>query len=229
MHPLLQSVTIMKNKLLNLEEGGICLDIFTLPNDMQIYSSSNFSKVLCVALTEQEMKYLIENSPTRPSVRIGKWNLYSKYEQTYFDSFIVFSDEKVNISCVWIYLYRSDMNDSQFEHLIQIIYNRSTTLSKLYIFGVDRDIASQYVMSNVVYTDKQNNMIMHYHKQSIKTISLNSVINICYRNGFIMKNVLNGQDIIRETNVNCLPYDLWISQTFFLIELNSKFHFKRDL
>ena len=174
MHPLLENLNIMKSKLLKLEESGVCLDIFTLPDDMQIYSSSNFSKVLCVATTKQEMKLVTESAPTRPLSRVATWNLKSKQEQIYLDSFVVFSSKEGKVSCVWIHLYRCIMNEVQFESLIEMIYNRCNEHATLYIVCVDGELASQYAKSHIIYVDKYDNMQMQYHKQNIKTISLSA-------------------------------------------------------
>jgi hypothetical protein len=122
MHPLLENLNTIKSKLLKIETSGLCLDIFTLPNDMQIYSSSNFSKVLCVAISEQEMTRVSENAPSRPPSRVAHWDLRSKQGQIYLDSFVVFSSQQEKISCVWIHLHRCAMNDIQFKNLIQKIY-----------------------------------------------------------------------------------------------------------
>lgn len=227
MHPLLENLSIVKSKLLKLEESGICLDIFTLPNDMQIYSSSNFSKVLCITASNKESKLVSESAPSRPPSRVAHWNLNSEQGQIYMDSFLVFSSQQENVSCVWIHLYRCVMNETQFKGLIQKIYNRCTENTTLYIVCVDGDLAAQYAMSHIIYIDRDDNMQMQYHKQSIKTISLATIRDICSENGFIEKNSINGEDMLKLSNTNCLPYDLWTSQTFFLLQFKSKFHFKR--
>jgi hypothetical protein len=227
MHPLLENLNTIKSKLLKIETSGLCLDIFTLPNDMQIYSSSNFSKVLCVAISEQEMTRVSENAPSRPPSRVAHWDLRSKQGQIYLDSFVVFSSQQEKISCVWIHLHRCAMNDIQFKNLIQKIYNRCTEDTTLYIVCVDGELAAQYAMSHVIYIDRENNMQMQYHKQPIKTISLAAIRNICSENGFIEKNSINGEQMLKLSNINCLPYDLWTSQTFFLLKFKSKFHFQR--
>lgn len=227
MHPLLEKLNIVKSKLLTLENNGICLDIFTLPNDMQIYSSSNFSKVLCVTISEQDSKHVSENAPSRPLSRVAHWDLRSKQGPIYMDSFIVFSSPQEKVSCVWIHLHRCVMNETQFKCLMQKIYNRCTDDTTLYIVCVDGELAAQYAMSHIIYIDKENNMQMQYHKQPIKTISLSAIRNICREIGFIENNSINGEEILKLSNINCLPYDLWTSQTFFLLQFKSKFHFQR--
>lgn len=227
MHPLLQNLNIVKSKLLKLEKNGLCLDLFTHPNDMQIYSSSNFSKVLCVATTLQEMKHVKENAPTKPPSRVVNWDVRYKLGQTLLDSFIVFSSEEEKVSCVWIQLYRCVINNSQFEGLIKTIYNRCTEDTVVYILCIDGELAAQYAMSHIIYVDKEDNMLMQYHKQPIKTISVTSIRTICANNGFIETNAINGDAILKLSNINCLPYDLWTSQTFFLLQFKSKFHFRR--
>ena len=226
MHPLLENLNIVKSKLLKLENDGLCLDIFTLPNDMQIYSSSNFSKVLCLAVSEQESKHVSENAPSRPPSLVAHWDLRSKQGQIYMDSFLVFSSEQ-KVSCVWIHLHRCVMNETQFNGLVQKIYNRCTEDTTIYIVCVDGDLAAQYALSHIIYIDSENNMQMQYHKQPIKSISLAAIRSICSQNGFIEKNSINGEEMLKLSNTNCLPYDLWTSQTFFLLQFKSKFHFKR--
>lgn len=227
MHPLLENMHIIKSKLLKLEESGYCLDLFTFPNDMQIYASSNFSMVLSVATTDQEMKHINENSPTKPYTRVSYWDLTSKDGQVYLDSFIVFSSQEEKISCIWIYLYRCVFTDTQFESLIENIYNRCAEDATLYILCIDGQLAEQYTRSRMIYVDKFNNMLMQYHKQPINTISLETVRKICANNGFIEKNSINGEEILRISNINCLPYDLWTAQTFYLLQFKSKYHFQR--
>jgi hypothetical protein len=227
MHPLLENLNIVKSKLLKLESSGICLDIFTLPNDMQIYSSSNFSKVLCVTISEKENKHVSESAPSRPPSRIAHWNLNSKQGQIYMDSFLVFSSQGEKVSCIWIHLYRCVMNETQFKGIIQTLYNRCTEDTTLYIVCVDGELAAQYAMSHIIYIDRDDNMQMQYHKQPIKTVSLAAIRTICSENGFMEKNSINGEDMLKLSNINCLPYDLWTSQTFFLLQFKSKFHFKR--
>ena len=227
MHPLLDKLNIVKSKLLKLENKGICLDIFTLPNDMQIYSSSNFSKVICITVSDKESKYVRESAPSRPPSRIAHWNLNSKQGQIYMDSFIVFSSQQEKVSCVWIHLYRCVMNETQFEGIIQKLYNRCTEDTTLYIVCVDGELAVQHAMSHIIYIDRDNNMQMQHHKQPINSISLSSIRKICSENGFIEKNSINGEDMLKLSNTNCLPYDLWTSQTFFLLQFKSKFHFQR--
>ena len=227
MHPLLENLNVVKSKLLKLQDNGICLDIFTLPNDMQIYSSSKFSRVLCVTVSEKEQKHVTESAPSRPPSRVIHWDLTSKQGQIYMDSLMVFSTQEEKVSCVWIHLHRCVMNETQFKGLIQKIYNRCTENTTLYIVCVDGNLAAQYAMSHIIYIDKDDNMQMQYHKQKIKTISLEAIRTICSENGFIEKNSINGEDMLRLSNINCLPYDLWTSQTFFLLQFKSKFHFKR--
>ena len=227
MHPLLENLNIVKSKLLKLETNGICLDIFTLPNDMQIYSSSNFSKVLCVPVSEQESKQVMESAPSRPPSRVVHWDLRLKQGQICMDSFLVFSSDEESVSCVWIHLHRCAMDEIQFKGLIQKIYNRCAENTTLYIVCVDGELAAQYAMSHIIYIDKEDNMQMKYHKQPIKTISLTSIRNICSEVGFMEKNSINGEDMLKLSNINCLPYDLWTAQTFFLLQFKSKFHFQR--
>ena len=119
------------------------------------------------------------------------------------------------------------MNETQFKGIIQKLYNRCTEKTPLYIVCVDGELAAQYAMSHIIYIDKDDNMQMQYHKQPIKTISLAAIRTICSENGFMEKNSINGEDMLKLSNINCLPYDLWTSQTFFLLQFKSRFHFKR--
>ena len=119
------------------------------------------------------------------------------------------------------------MNETQFKGIIQKLYNRCTEDTTLYIVCIDGELAAQYAMSHIIYIDKDDNMQMQYHKQPIKTISLAAIRTICSENGFMEKNSINGEDMLKLSNINCLPYDLWTSQTFFLLQFKSKFHFKR--
>lgn len=227
MHPLLENLHIIKSRLLQLEEGGVCLDVFTLPNDMQIYSSSSFARVLCVATTEHERRLITESAPTRPPSRAVTCNVRSKCGQVYLESLVVFSSAEEAVSCVWIHLHRCAMNDVQFEGLVRRIYNRCAEDATLYVFCVDGELARQYAMAHAVYIDRENNMQMQYHKQPIDTLSAASVLSICERNGFAVKNSIGGDEILRLSNVNCLPYDLWTSQTFSLFQFKSKLHLQR--
>ena len=194
---------------------------------MQIYSSSNFTSVLCVAVSEQERKHVIENAPSRPLSRVSHWDLRSKQGQIYMDSFVVFASQVENVSCVWIHLHRCVMNETQFKGLVQKIYNRCSENTTLYIICVDGELAAQHALSHIIYIDRDNNMQMQYHKQPIKTISLAAIRNICSEIGFLEKNSINGEEMLKLSNTNCLPYDLWTSQTFFLLQFKSKFHFQR--
>jgi len=119
------------------------------------------------------------------------------------------------------------MNETQFKGLVKNIYNRCTEDTTLYIVCVDGELAAQYAMSHLIYIDRENNMQMQYHKQPIKTISLETIRKICLENGFIEKNSINGEEMLKLSKTNCLPYDLWTSQTFFLLHFKSKFHFQR--
>ena len=227
MHPLLDNLSVIKNKLLQLETGGFCLDIFSLPNDMQIHSSSNFSQVLCVARTEKDMKYLEENKPSRPPCHVRLWDLTSTLGQSFFDTAISFLGSNDVVSTIWIHMYRCAMSEKEFSGLIHKLSNRCGDFTTLYILCVDGALAKQYAKSHIVYIDKNNEMHMQYHKQSIECISVQAINRICDENGFIHKNSIRGDKILEMCNINILPYDLWSSQTFFLLQFKSKFHFQR--
>lgn len=225
MHPLIDNLNIIKHKLLSTEDGGLCLDLFTLPNDMQIYSASQFSRVICVAISNREMKQIQENAPTRPLSYVANWNLATTVGRVYLDASIVFGLQ--NVSCIWIHLHRSVMSHTQFESLINKLYNRCADNATLYIVCVDGDIALQYAKSHLIYIDKERNMHMQYHKQPIDMIPVASVVQTCEENGFFKTNSINGEEVLRISGVNCLPYDRWTSQTFFLLQFKSKSHFRQ--
>jgi hypothetical protein len=225
MHPLLDNLNIIKAQLLQCETGGNCLDIFTLPNDMQIFSSSQFTTVTCVASTEKEMKLIQENAPTRPKAHVSNWNMRSQTGQLYLDAFLAFNIE--NISCVWIHLHRYPMDYSQLKSLLGKIYNRCENCATLYIVYVDENLANQHAKSKIINIDKEDNMQMQYHKQPIKLLPISVLIELCQQNGFIIKNSINGEDMLKQCFVNCLPYDLWTSQTFSLLHFQCKSHFRK--
>ncbi len=227
MHPLLDNLSIIKKKLLQLETGGFCVDIFALPNDMQIHSSSSFSQILCVSRTERDFRHLEENKPSRPPCHVRFWELTSPLGQCFLDTSLAFLSATDEISVIWIYLYRCALNEDEFSGLVHKLSNRSNEKTTLYILCVDGNLAKQYARSHIVYIDKHNDMQMCHHKQNINTISVDAINQICERNGFMRKNSIRGDKIMEMCNINVLPYDLWTSQTFFLLHFKSKFHFQR--
>ena len=71
MHPLIDHVHTLKSELLKGTEGT-CLDIFTLPKDTEVYSSSQLQRVVSVALNEKEEHIILQNAPTRPRFVVGR-------------------------------------------------------------------------------------------------------------------------------------------------------------
>lgn len=227
MHPLLEHLHVVKNKLFKSERSGLCLDLFPSTNDTQIYSSSKFSKVLCLAATSQDSKYMIETSPSRPLLRVVSWDITSYDGILMLDSWIVFSSFSGDVSCMWMYLYKCTFSDEQFEKLIQVLYNRCSDNSNLFIVCVDNRLACQHAKSQIVYIDKFDQMHMQYDKVSVANVSLESIREICGKNGFIEESSINGAEILNSLGINCLPYDLWTSETFLLLRFKSKFHFRK--
>lgn len=226
MHPLIDSLNRIKQRLLTEDEDaqGNCLDLFTLPNDMQIYASSAFSHVTCVASCEHDLKLLKENAPTRPATLIDKWALHSRIGRILVQSAAVFVGQKLD--CIWIHLHRSDLDASSFEDLMKCLYSLCNDQAILYVFCMDADLVRQLAKAGRVYVDKHDNMLLHYHRQPIPTLSLKEIIHSCEKNSFLLRNRISGTEILQRCHINCLPYDLWSSQTFSLLHFECKSHFR---
>ena len=228
MHPLLDSLNRIKQRLLTEDDEakGNCLDLFTLPNDMQIYASSAFSHVTCVASCEHDLKLLRENVPTRPPTLIDKWTLDTPLGRILVQAATLFVTPAQSLDCIWIHLHRFDLNANSFQDLMQRLYARCNDHAILYVFCMDATLARQLAKAGRVCVPSRDTMLLQYHRQTIPTLSLKEIIHICEKNSFLLRNQITGTEILDRCNINCLPYDRWSSEAFSLLQFESKSHFR---
>ena len=222
MHPLLDNLNAIKMQLL-AEGDGICLDIFTLPNDMQIFSSTRFSHVVCTARDGRDCKLIKESAPSRPVVYAYEWDLGLVLHRTFLRTTLTLLGQQ---RCIWIHLHRVSLDGNALNELFSLLYETCADSAMLYIVCVDGARARQYAKSRQVYVDSDGQMHMQYHKQSINTVPLAELMTICAANGFIYRNSINGADILTQCKTNCLPYDRWTSETFCLLQFQCRSHFR---
>lgn len=228
MHPLLDNIRFIKAQQLDGRDtfgasAWSLLDVFPLPDDMQIYASSSFVHVTCVALNATDAKRLEENAPTAPVTKVAHWLLETVTGRAYLTASVRTGPK--SISCVWINLYRTRPTRQGFEEMMGCIQKLCEDGAEVFILCVDAQLAEQHARSRLVVIDKDANMLMQYHRQPVNGLGVDEVMSACEASGLIVTGTADGEDMMRIHQVNSLPYDLWTSQTFRLIRCRARSHF----
>lgn len=225
MHPLLDGLTFIKAKLVrqHSREFTGALDVYSLPNDMQIYASAKFLKLVCVALTVSDNKQLRENAPSKPLSVVAPWELRSRSGRRFLHSTLDLAH--VKLSCSWINLHRTRLTREAFEELVSSIHTHSEDGGSLFVICVDGDIARQFARAHQIYINRDNEMLMGYHKQRIDNLTIEEISAAAEQAGFVLRSCTQGDSLLQSHGINAAPYDLWTSQTFFLMHFQSRLHF----
>jgi len=226
MHPLLDSLTYIKSALVKQHAHAAALDVYTLPNDMQIYSSCGFEKLIVVSLPVDD-KNLRLSAPSKPAAIIAPWQLRNQTGRALMHVSIAFA--RCRLSCTWINLHRNRISLEAFRELLRSVHTHSEDGANLFIVCVDGRIAHQFARARQVYVDRDNNMMMQYHRQSLDHIPVEEVTAAATESGFTLRSCKRGDQILHDHGINTMPYDLWSSQTFFFLEFQSRLHLLRHL
>ena len=228
MHPLYECLPFVKGKLIasiQATENDMAVDLFSDTGDLETYASTSLGRVLAVIENPDDLKNMKQRCPTRPSVCVCSLRLNQSglvYLRAYLTSH--------RVRAVWIYTNRYEFDFVGFENLIRVIRPLISDGASLFLFCVDKDLAMQYAKSRLIYVDRNNDVVMHYHKQSLNNVlSINKIKECCERSGFCHDATMRGDEILRFMNVNALPYDIWSSQIFFLLHYKSNPYFSHLL
>ena len=223
MHPLHQCMPDVKSKLIG-PVRGVALDLFSDTGDLETYASTNLNTVFSVISNQKDLKNMREKTPSRPVTNVSCFPLNTNHGLAYVRAYLT----SLDVSTVWIYMNRFQFDIVWFEKLMCTLYPLLQDDANVFLLCIDKGLALQYAKSHLLYIDRDQNILMHYHRQPLSNIlEINEIKQCCERNGYIHETTIRGDELLYMINLNALPYDIWSSQIFFLLHFKLRPHFTK--
>jgi len=222
MHPLLECLPGIKAQLLKNNNEGVACDIFPGGGDLETYASTGFDSVLAIIDNVNDLKTMKERTPTRPQVRVMALAVHTRIGRCYIRTCLT----SCNVNTLWVYMNRFPFSLESFGNLMSVMYSLLSDDANLFLWCIDKNLALQYARSRLLYIDKNNNILLHYERQPLDNIiDVDEIKRCCIHHGFIHEHTFRGDEILRNMSKNALPYDIWSSQIFFLLQFKPRPHF----
>tara|TARA_B100001175_G_scaffold314932_1_gene325333 strand:- start:1982 stop:2641 length:660 start_codon:yes stop_codon:yes gene_type:complete len=213
----------LKSKLIGPVKG-VALDLFSDTGDLESYASTNLETVFSVILNEKDLKNMRERTPSRPVTNVSCFPLNTNHGLAYVRACLT----SLEVCTLWIYMNRFQFNIVWFEKLMRTLYPLLQDDANVFLLCIDRGLALQYAKSHLLYIDRDQNILMHYHRQPLSNIlEIDEIRQCCERNGYIHEATIRGDELLRMMKLNALPYDIWSSQIFFLLQFKVRPHFTK--
>ena len=223
MHPLHQCMPDVKSKLIGPVKG-VALDLFSDTGDLETYASTNLDTVFSVISNQKDLKNMRERTPSRPVTNVSCFPLNTNQGLAYVRAYLTSRD----VCTLWIYMNRFQFDIVWFEKLMRTLYPLLQDDANVFLLCIDKGLALQYAKSHLLYIDRDQNILMHYHRQPLSNIlEINEIKQCCERSGFIHETTIRGDELLHMMKLNALPYDIWSSQIFFLLHFKLRPHFTK--
>lgn len=221
MHPLHECLLDLKSDLIGSLQGD-ALDLFSGASDLEIYASTKLNNVFCIIPNENDLKSIRERAPSRPAMHIFAFSLKTHRGLAWIRVLLT----SRTVTSIWIYMNRFHFDLKWFEQLMITMYPLLRDDACVFLLCVDEGLARQFANSRLLYIDKDDNILMHSERQPLKNIlSIRQIVNCCERNGYVHESSMQGDEMLQRMKKNALPYDLWSSQIFFLLQFRLRPHF----
>ena len=222
MHPLLECLPDIKAQLLKNNNKGVACDIFPSVGDLDIYASTDFDNVLAIIDNVNDVKTMKERTPTRPQVRVVALEVHTRIGRCYIRTCLT----SCKVNALWIYMNRFSFSLESFGKLMSVMYSLLSDDANIFLWCIDKNLARQYARSHLLYSDKNNNILLHYERQPLHNIiDIDEIKKCCMDHGFVHECTIRGNEILTNMSKNALPYDIWSSQIFCLLQLKPRPHF----
>lgn len=213
----------VKSKLIG-PAGGVALDLFSDAGDLETYASTNLDTVFSVISNSKDLKHMRERTPSKPVTHVSCFPLNTNHGLAYVRAYLT----SLDVCTVWIYMNRFRFDIVWFEKLMCTLYPLLQDDANVYLFCIDKWLALQYAKSRLLYIDRDQNILLHYHRQPLSNIlEINEIKQCCERNGYIHDTTMRGDELLHMVKLNALPYDIWSSQIFFLLQFKLRPHFTK--
>lgn len=200
-----------KQHILEGYAGSTVLDVLFNARDVEVYASTRVARVYAIVAPRESMQRCLHILPSRPHIVMCAPRDITNATARIIAAHV--ASDPVNV--VWISADRAFFTRETFEGIVKSVRHMMTDGAKMYVFGLDGELARQHASTNRIRSDWSSiTLASHIHDRP--ALSRSDVVSVCKSHSMTVVQCIGSDQLLRDVGTNLLPQDSALAQIFFL-------------